>query len=124
MTAFAILGSATSTSLTSRGRSTTTDLPMPSDRKRVRTGMLEVTLGAGAVSAVGAAGLAAASVVAGADDCGPSAARAGTSCRASANVVESAKARMICDVGLFDLRFISYPSVTSVTLLGWRRRNE
>jgi len=37
MTALAILGSATSTSFTSRGRSTTTDLPTPSERKRVLT---------------------------------------------------------------------------------------
>src|SRR6516165_10289618 len=34
MIAFAILGSATRTSLASRGRSMTTDLPMPSGRKR------------------------------------------------------------------------------------------
>jgi hypothetical protein len=34
MTAFAIFGSATSTSLTSRGKSMITDLPTPSARKR------------------------------------------------------------------------------------------
>src|ERR1700722_9856422 len=54
MTAFAIFGSATSTSLTSRGRSMIDDLPTPSERKRVfgaTLGMLEVVAGAASLSA-------------------------------------------------------------------------
>src|ERR1700733_8704719 len=54
MTAFAIFGSATSTSLTSRGRSRTADLPMPSERKRTfddTLGILEVVGGTVSVSA-------------------------------------------------------------------------
>src|ERR1700684_365859 len=53
MTAFAIFGSATSTSLTSRGRSMITDLPTPSARKRVfggTLGMLETVAGAVSLS--------------------------------------------------------------------------
>src|SRR5579871_2722529 len=51
MTAFAIFGSATSTSLASRGRSIIVDLPMPSERKRVFTGMPDVVSGAGSIGA-------------------------------------------------------------------------
>src|SRR5271169_1036383 len=54
MTALAIFGSATRTSLTSRGKSTIADLPMPSDRKRVFVGMLEVVAGAASLSAAAA----------------------------------------------------------------------
>src|ERR1700733_364489 len=57
MTAFAIFGSATSTSLTSRGRSMIADLPMPSERKRVfgaTLGMLDVVSGAASLSAAAA----------------------------------------------------------------------
>src|SRR5271154_2711081 len=54
MTALAIFGSATRTSLTSRGKSTIADLPMPSERKRVFGGMLEVAAGASSLSAAAA----------------------------------------------------------------------
>src|SRR5271154_751611 len=57
MTAFAIFGSATSTSLTSRGRSMIDDLPTPSERKRVfgvTLGMLEVVAGGASLSAAAA----------------------------------------------------------------------
>src|ERR1700704_6240336 len=40
MTALAVVGSATSTSLTSRGSSTTTDFPMPSGTKRELASLL------------------------------------------------------------------------------------
>src|SRR6202020_215659 len=54
MTAFAIFGSATSTSLTSRGRSMIADLPTPSERKWVfgeALVMLDVVAGAASLSA-------------------------------------------------------------------------
>src|ERR1700722_10524009 len=54
ITKFAIFESATSTSLTSRGRSMIADLPTPSERKRVfgaTLGMLEVVAGAASLSA-------------------------------------------------------------------------
>src|SRR3569833_2234841 len=43
-TALAIFGSATSTSFTSSGKSNTTDLPLPSDRKRIFDALVETTV--------------------------------------------------------------------------------
>src|ERR1700748_973180 len=53
MTALATLGSATSTSLTSRGRSTTTDLPTPSAMKREPWPLAEIVIGWGSLAATG-----------------------------------------------------------------------
>src|ERR1700721_820392 len=62
MTAFAIFGSATSTSLASRGKSTIVDLPMTSARKRTLVWAL-TEIGAVARSSLAAAGAKAAASV-------------------------------------------------------------
>src|SRR5271156_1043164 len=96
MTALAILGSATRTSLTSRGRSITTDLPMPSARKRVFAGATAAT-----GVAVASAAITGASV--------------GLSVNAAAAENDSARTRKLRIADVLPLYFISNVlSVTSV----------
>src|SRR5580704_14275258 len=118
MTALAIFGSPISTSLALRGRSITTDLPTPSGRKRVRTGMLEVTIGAACGSTIvagsfdiGAEVLVAgeAAMVAGGAECGSSAACVGPSWRPSARIAEVASVRKAGKFGLYSRHGIRYP---------------
>src|SRR5580704_2370016 len=102
MTALAIFGSPISTSLALRGRSTTTDLPTPSGRKRVRTGMLDVTIGAACGSTIVAGSfdvgadvlvVEETAVIAGGAECGSSAACVGPSCSTRARIAEVANTR-------------------------------
>src|ERR1700756_5367311 len=118
MTALAIFGSPISTSLALRGRSMTTDLPTPSGRKRVRTGMLDVTIGAACGSTivagsfdVGAEVLVAeeAAVVAGGAECGSSAAPVGPSLMAHTRTAEVASTRKGGKFSLFSRHCIRYP---------------
>src|ERR1700729_1081196 len=99
MTALAILGSATSTSLASRGRSTIMDLPTPSARKRSLTGMLAVTGSAatGAVVAGGGTGavVVAGGVVTGAVSAASTGVRAGLSTSAAAAENDRARTRKV-----------------------------